>query len=237
MKRGKREKLKMAVCALIICALSCGITAFATNASRTITVDYCDIQVYKDDVLCKLKDSNGTTVEPFIYNGTTYIPLRAAANLAGLGVDWDGRTHSIYLWDDLVPGDTLLVDACLPYQSNNCTTYLSGEGKSFKMAGEDYTDGFTFYANNASALFNLNGKYSAITFVLGKEDTQGFAQNSKGKISFIVDGKTVKTVDIIPGELPEKIIVPLDYGLQMKIVATSDAFWEPTICMGNVIVE
>jgi len=35
-------------------------------------------------------------IEPFIYNGTTYMPVRGTAKLAGMDVEWDGSTKSVY---------------------------------------------------------------------------------------------------------------------------------------------
>lgn len=43
------------------------------------------------------KDANGNAVDPVIYNGTTYLPVRAIASALGLEVDWDGDTKTVYL--------------------------------------------------------------------------------------------------------------------------------------------
>ena len=42
-------------------------------------------------------DSEGVPVEVFLYNGTTYLPVRGISNLFGLGIDWDNETKSVYL--------------------------------------------------------------------------------------------------------------------------------------------
>ena len=72
------------------------VNALAARREK-IEVKYDNIQVYKDNVLQTLKDAEGKTVEPFIYNGTTCVPVRAAAELAGMRVEWDGATKSIHL--------------------------------------------------------------------------------------------------------------------------------------------
>ena len=45
-----------------------------------------------------------------IYNGTTYLPVRGTASLAGMEVTWDGATKSVYLWDDLSPEGTAFLN-------------------------------------------------------------------------------------------------------------------------------
>lgn len=45
------------------------------------------------------KDTNGNTVLPISYNGTTYLPVRAVSNLVGLNVDFDSKTNTVLLND------------------------------------------------------------------------------------------------------------------------------------------
>jgi len=191
--------------------ISC--VAYAASTTKTIEVLYDNIKVYKDNVLCETKDANGTVVEPFIYNGTTYMPVRGTANLAGMDVTWDGETKSVYLWDEMSAEDTYLLDVCMPYDVDYFRTHRASEGKSFEMAGEKYSNGIeTMY--NGYALFNLNSKYSALNCTVGHTD----ANMSEKVVTFVVDGKTVKTVELESGCLPKKISVPLNNGLQLKIV-------------------
>lgn len=42
-------------------------------------------------------DSEGVPVEVFLYEGTTYLPVRGISNLFGLGIEWDDATKSVYL--------------------------------------------------------------------------------------------------------------------------------------------
>jgi len=63
---------------------------------------YSNINIYVDGVAVKPKDTIGNAVEPFIYNGTTYLPVRAVGSAFGKTVDWDGATQSVYVGK--VPG-------------------------------------------------------------------------------------------------------------------------------------
>ena len=199
-----------------------GCVAYAASYTKTIEVIYDNIKVYKDNVLCETKDANGTVVEPFIYNGTTYMPVRGTANLAGMDVTWDGATKSVYLWDELVADETYLLDVCQPYETSNYFyTHMSSKGESFEMAGEKYSNGIKLGVHGWYGLFNLNGKYSTLNCTIGH-----VTDNQKEKnIYFFVDGKLIKKVTMAPEELPKKISIPLNYGLQLKIMSEKEDEW------------
>ena len=72
-------------------------TPVTHNKNQTIAIEYNDIKVTLDGKPVELKDATGKTVEPFTYNGTTYLPVRAVADLLGVDVKWDGDTNTIYL--------------------------------------------------------------------------------------------------------------------------------------------
>lgn len=72
-------------------------TAAATVGSRTVTVDYNNIKVTLDGEQVNLVDANGSIVEPFSIDGTTYLPVRAVATALGLDVGWDPSTTTVVL--------------------------------------------------------------------------------------------------------------------------------------------
>lgn len=215
---------------LTAAVLASGITYAASNV-KTIEVAYDNIKVYKDNVLCELKDANGSVIEPFIYNGTTYMPVRGTANLADMEVTWDGIGKSVYLWDEISPDGTAFIEVCPPYDKSwYCETYLASDGESFTMAGEKYSNGMVFDDNGQHALFNLNGKYSAVECTVGHT---GSEQREKS-VSFIVDGKVVKTIELEAECLPKKVLIPVSYGLQLKIQGSDDNGY---IGIGNMTVK
>lgn len=209
-----KEKLQGLAAGVLIGTLITGGTAFAKSVTEKIEVRYDNIKVYKDNVLYELKDSNGSVIEPFIYNGTTYMPVRGTASLADMEVTWDGASRSVYLWDTMVPDGTSFVAVCPPYDSRYMTLYLASDGKSFSMAGEKYSDGLATSFNSSDALFNLDSKYATIECTIGHTDWEQYSKS----VSFIVDGKVVKEVELEPECLPKQVSIPVQYGLQLKIV-------------------
>lgn len=56
-----------------------------------------DISVELNGVRQVFKDANGQTVYPLIYNGTTYLPVRAVSALMKEPVEWDGSSKTVYM--------------------------------------------------------------------------------------------------------------------------------------------
>ncbi len=75
-------------------------TSYAASLKKTIDVYYDNVKIFVNNSLVNSKDGNGKTVEPFIYDGTTYLPVRAVAEALGKEVTWDGTTKSVYISDE-----------------------------------------------------------------------------------------------------------------------------------------
>lgn len=55
-----------------------------------VLVNNIDLYVNKEQVL----------VDNFLYNGTTYVPIRAVAEMNGMDVDWDGENKRVNLYSN-----------------------------------------------------------------------------------------------------------------------------------------
>ena len=205
MKHPKRLLfLALAVAMLIGCALP----SAAASLFKTIEV-YTGVNLYMDDVNFIPTDVNGKPVDAFIYQGTTYLPVRAISNLLGVDVDWDGGTHSVYLGKH---GDgRFLMDVCPPYEKNReiqFPDYVTMGGKNYVQAitGTNWSGG--------CALFNLNGKYDKLTFTFGHVDGQ---DKKDASIDIYLDGNLACSIFGYGDMLPEEYELDLNGALQMKI--------------------
>ena len=81
----------------VILLLTVAIGVSASTGDVIAKLSYNNIRVTLDDSPVELRDSNGESVEPFIIDGTTYLPVRAVAEALGLDVDWDGTTNTVVL--------------------------------------------------------------------------------------------------------------------------------------------
>ncbi len=232
-----KKHLKGFVAGLIAGVLICtGTVAFATVGTKTIDVSYADIKIFIDGKLIDPKDATGKIVEPFIYDGTTYLPVRAVGSAFGKDVAWNGKDKEIYI--GVNPYETKSwMDECAPYQYKNGTEYRydpsSGSNKSFFLSGKEYFDGFVlkvvgnYYTSQfgANALFNLNGKYSSVSFTLGHVDN---TYSLPVTLNIYLDDKLVQTLDIQPDSLAKTVTVPLDYALHMKLELVNPTMLDDT---------
>ena len=74
--------------------LGLGITAMA--ATRTISVED-SVGITINGARFQPKDANGNAVPLFSYNGTTYAPVRAICEAAGMTVEYDSATYTAVL--------------------------------------------------------------------------------------------------------------------------------------------
>jgi len=220
-------KRLVALCACT--ALTTGGALAANTVYKNINVQYNDIKLVVDNVPVTPKDANGTVVEPFIYQGTTYLPVRAVGEAIGKKVTWDGASKTVYLGEK--PGDTsYLTEVCPPYETyGGSRSYQTSDLESFSMAGVKYTNGVTI-GQADYALFNLNAQYQSITMTMGPVD----GTESPNNIYFIVDGNTIVEYTVEADDYPREITVPLNHGLQLKIAVDEKL---GTIGLANIVVK
>ena len=89
----KLQRMRDFVMGAMTASLVLGVTpaAFAKVASMNIPVQYNNIKVLVDG------EELRTEKEPFLYEGTTYLPLRAVAEAVGKEVSWDSATKTAVL--------------------------------------------------------------------------------------------------------------------------------------------
>ena len=80
--------------AVVLLLLTCPALAYE---QKTATLHYDGISIKLDGQYLTPRDINGNEVNPFIIDGTTYLPIRAVAAALGLEVGWEQETQTIRL--------------------------------------------------------------------------------------------------------------------------------------------
>lgn len=88
-----KNKLLSFVAGMLVTALIFGGSVTALAASNTFKIEGSPINVLVNDEVFKPKDTNGNDVLVFVYNGTTYAPLKALAEAYRLEGGYDGRKN------------------------------------------------------------------------------------------------------------------------------------------------
>lgn len=74
--------------------------AFAANTyQKSINVEY-GITVSLNAKPLNMTDVNGNPVQAFVYQGTTYVPIRAVSNAFGADISYNSTNNTAYVYND-----------------------------------------------------------------------------------------------------------------------------------------
>lgn len=169
------------------------------------------------------------TVQGHLDNEDYVSATRVAENALTVLPDNDDLEELKKKVEDDTP--TYLLDVCKPYSSAAYTEFINGE--IFNMGGKEYTNGFSL-GFNGSALFNIDNKYTVLSFTFGHVDNTSM---NNATIKVYCDGIMKKEIEAKCDELPQKIIIDITGVKQIKIVFTSGNYNPPVFGFGNVTVE
>lgn len=103
---------------VISCIIFTAILASAVHFEKNIKITYDNIRIFVNGAECTPVDVNENSVEPFIYNGTTYVPIRAISQAFGKKVNWNENYRTIEIEDSDNPSKSDV------YSTRNLTGYL-----------------------------------------------------------------------------------------------------------------
>ena len=104
MKKNGRTSLLVFVLVVALFAAA-AIPAYAALASKDITV-FSGVRIFVDGAELSPTDVKGNDVDAFIYEGTTYVPLRAVGEALGAEVSWDKDAKIAYINSEKTGADT-----------------------------------------------------------------------------------------------------------------------------------
>ena len=92
-----QKALYLAAGMALMAMLSSGVVpAMAALVQQQITV-HTGITIFIDGEKLRPVDVNGNLVEPLLYEGTTYLPVRAVGEALGRSISWDGENSYVYI--------------------------------------------------------------------------------------------------------------------------------------------
>ncbi len=213
-ERIKGFLLGVALC-LVIGMLS--IPAFAESVGKQITAYYNDIKLIINGETVIPKDAKGNVVDPFIVDGTTYLPVRAVAEALGQAVSWDGNTKSVIIGaNEEYKQPTIWLDAMKP--TNDGFKVVSEDTPIKDNLNASYK---SYMYGGSTATYALNGQYKRFTgkFLV----QQGKSVSGCQRLTVLVDDKVVYSSEPVEkGSLPIDFDIDVSGGLTMKIVLECD---------------
>ncbi len=175
-----------------------GLTGVAYAANTTTLYDVINegIKIVLDGKELVPTDVNGKRVQPMVYEGTTYLPVRAIAGALGKAVYWDGPNFTVYLGD---------MDGKLEYPTVSLSEAEDMVTESYNFTStnllidnynNNYGDAYCDLKNTSerpegSIQYFLQMKYSKLRGTL--YIPKGMQDNGSEGIVVKADGKTVYT--------------------------------------------
>lgn len=149
-----------------------------------------------------------------IYNGTLYLPLSAVNNIANKEINWDGKESNLYLGIKKSKSN-YMIELIPAYQSYG---YTEVTGINYvTMGGTKYYNGFYLSCNSVAdtyALFNLNGKYTEVSGIIGHVDG---SDGKDKKVDIYADGTLIKTFHVGYKDLPQSFTLDVSGILQLRV--------------------
>lgn len=144
------------------------------NAVETVTLTYRGIRIMLNGMVLQLNDAEWNKIEPFILDGTTYLPVRAVAETLGLAVDWDAASATVRLSNYLVTKDTTQIK----YDEENTETIervyeYDTRGNNLRFR-EDY-----YYLDGTTRTIEQRASYDAARRLTRREYSRSFMQDGK----------------------------------------------------------
>lgn len=165
--------MKKIVVLLLVCVLILGGKIVFSNSITSITAQINPAINYTlDGEKFVPRDMDGSVMDTIIYNGRSYVPLRAIAEALGIAVDWEGSTSTIILGEREGKGQSLfsmnfketgsaLVDVQKTTESKFLTFTAGAQNIAFEE-GIFIENTSSYNRNSAGLIFNTNKKYQKL---------------------------------------------------------------------------
>ncbi len=215
------------------------IGVFAASGSM-IEVFY-NIKDIKIDKVSKMPEQ-----KPFMYNGTTYVPLRYISENLGEQVKWDNKTQTIHIGE--IEEDTVVypkngiepMNEQIGHRYNNLTYGY----KSSRMRSDNIGNSYESYIilevsdwaygedTYTYVEFPLNGNYKSFKADLAIPDEY---KSSKANMTLVVnnDGEEVYRKNFVAGDMPDKLNVDVSGVAKIQIKLTTDSNGDGAVGLFN----
>lgn len=152
---------------------------------------------------------DGQNLDILMLDGVTYVPLIQLAKVMGKDITWNQADQVFYLGAQ--PGGTDMIDDLKPYSQYVLQFRTTKDDRSIELANKTYTK-FIETGGRANLYYNLEGKYSSVTFTAYSE------QSYNSRVIVTGDnGAELYKVDIIGKNLPSTHTIDVRNVYQLKM--------------------
>ncbi|MDR0936909.1 MAG: NPCBM/NEW2 domain-containing protein [Oscillospiraceae bacterium] len=184
------------------------VPSLAASTTQMISVIFSDMKLIIDGKQYTPKDSSGGEIKPLVYNGTTYLPLKAVAEAFGRVAAWDSVTQSAII-ERATPLNPLLKDL----KPSNMSVHYNYNEPVFEFMRDSFGNAYrdciglitNYYQPNYIEYF-LDKQYSTLELTIVPNEI--FDTSIVDNVYIDGDGKTLWKSDPISYKTrPQTIIV------------------------------
>ncbi|MEC0105348.1 NPCBM/NEW2 domain-containing protein [Paenibacillus taichungensis] len=217
-----KDKLKGLIIGMAIGTVVTGATAYAAGG-KMIEVFY-SVNDIKVDHISKMPKGD---LKPFLYNGTTFVPLAFMSNALGQPVKWDAKNKTVLIGEDhggkiIYPGkDIKPINTQSALGIYNTFEVVYDGPIATDNIGNEYSNYHTYSlsSNRDNWIYDeyyLNGQYSEFKATVGLFERFKSTRETL-TLTINLDGKEAYSGDFKAGDPPAEINVNLKNASKMKI--------------------
>ncbi len=250
------------LCALV---LSLTISVFAdTRFTKTISAAFGGLNIVVNGVRMSPKDVNNNAVQPILYGGTTYVPIRFLSEVFGSKATYVGSESTIYLGTqqkveafllrDMTPIDRTAFSVpnygtyggwkSMQYPTDARFTVVDWSNTgTLKIADREYTSQSMMLSDGVrenSATYLLAGRYKRFIADFGIDDLSTDA-DTFGSVELVGDGKQLVRKPMKKGHVVEHLDVDLTGVQKLTVIvkgsSTSNIVGNDTVYSSQVLCD
>lgn len=214
--------------------LTMSVAVFAaTGVAKQLSVTVGGMTIVIDGVKMAPRDVNNQSVEPIIYNGTTYVPIRFISEVFNKSVKYVGATSTIFIGEPQRQEAILLRDMTpylktqfdepnygayggwipTPYAADKRFTVINwSKTGTMNIADRGYVSQSTMLSDGVtenSASYLLDGQYKRLEADFGIDDCSTSSPEISGRVEIYGDGQLLKRSMKSKGQAIEHLSVDL----------------------------
>lgn len=215
----KMKRIKDVTVGVVLGGILFSGVSYATSATN-IDVYFQPLKYFFDGVEKKAPEDQ----QGFIYNGTTYVPLRFVSDALGKKVGYDGKTTSIYVGKQKAGQVTYLDDMSTLTRDENNGLSAGADGFITNM-NEVYSRSWLIGKQDSDSEMSrsyeyvLDGNYSKFNALIAP--WKGWANTKKstniGSLKIYADDKILYDSSAVPSDITKPIVVDVDLTGALKL--------------------
>ena len=200
-----------------------------TWTTRNISVLQGGIRTVVNGQQVTLRDAQGRVIEPMVFEGSTFVPLRAISEALGYPVSWDGATTTVYVGRQ--PQGTPFLQAAPWFERSRMET------RTVNMLGNPYANAIVTGIIGGWSHHNLNAQFSTLSGTIGRIDGTGSRAGEISTVSFIGDGRELASFNVDGNTMPTEISVDVTGVLVLRIQITLPSQWSSQPAFANAMIQ